>query len=104
MGCTMRDEHTTAVVQRYLDELAGDSPAEPIVRPLLDRAVRRLNLLCATLLLWSYSGLTLLSLNLQTDDLLGAVAERLSRPCAKSASGSYAVVRAGQPARARRTQ
>jgi hypothetical protein len=43
MGCAMSDEyHTTAVVQRYLDELDGDSPAEPIVRALLDRAVRRL--------------------------------------------------------------
>jgi RNA polymerase sigma-70 factor (ECF subfamily) len=28
----MSDEHTTAVVQRYLNELDGDSPAEPIVR------------------------------------------------------------------------
>jgi hypothetical protein len=26
------------VLQRYLDELGGDSPAEPIVRALLDRA------------------------------------------------------------------
>jgi len=45
----MSDERTTAVVQRYLDELAGDSPAEPVVRALLDGAVRRLHLLCATL-------------------------------------------------------
>jgi hypothetical protein len=37
MGCAMSEEHTTAVVQRYLDELAEDSPAEPIVRTLLDR-------------------------------------------------------------------
>ena len=44
----MSEEHTTAVVQRYLDELGGDSPAEPIVRALLDRAVRRLHVLCAT--------------------------------------------------------
>ena len=50
----MSEEHTTAVVQRYLDELAGDSPAEPIVRALLDRGVRRLHLLCATLLHRSY--------------------------------------------------
>jgi RNA polymerase sigma-70 factor (ECF subfamily) len=44
------EEYTTAAVQRYLNELAEDSPAEPIVRALLDRAVRRLDLLCATLL------------------------------------------------------
>ena len=77
MGCAMSEEHTTAVVQRYLDELGGDSPAEPIVRALLDRAVRRLHLLCATLLHRSYPRLTQPPLNLQADELLGAVAERL---------------------------
>jgi RNA polymerase sigma-70 factor (ECF subfamily) len=46
----MNNEQTTSVVHRYLDELGGDSPAEPIIRALLDRAVRRLHLLCATLL------------------------------------------------------
>ena len=50
MGWAVSEDRTTAVVQRYLDELAGDSPAEPIVRALLDRAVRRLHLLCETLL------------------------------------------------------
>jgi len=44
----MSEELTTAAVQRYLDELAQDSPAEPIVRALLDRSIRRLHLLCAT--------------------------------------------------------
>jgi len=73
----MSDDHTTAVVQRYLDELAGDSPAEPIVRALLDRAVRRLHVLCATLLYRSYPRLTQPPLNVQADELLGAVAERL---------------------------
>jgi RNA polymerase sigma-70 factor (ECF subfamily) len=73
----MGEEHTTIVVQRYLDELAEDSPAEPTVRALLDGAVRRLHLLCATLLYRSYPRLTQPPLNLQTDELLGAVAERL---------------------------
>jgi RNA polymerase sigma-70 factor (ECF subfamily) len=73
----MNDDHTTAVVQRYLDELAGDSPAEPIVRALLDRAVRRLHLLCATLLYRRYPRLTHPPLNLQAEELLGAVTERL---------------------------
>src|SRR6266478_3769475 len=77
MGCAMSDEHTTAVVQRYLDELAGDSPAEPIVRALLDRSVRRLHLLCATLLYRSYPRLTQPPSNVQADELLGAVTERL---------------------------
>src|SRR5580700_10337802 len=73
----MSEEHTTAVIQRYLDELDGDSPAEPIVRALLDRGVRRLHLLCATLLYRSYPRLTQPPLSLQADELLGAVAERL---------------------------
>src|SRR5262245_8415094 len=77
MGCAMGDEHTTVVVQRYLDELEGDSPSEPIVRDLLDRAVRRLHLLCATLLYRSYPRLAQPPLNVQADELLGAVAERL---------------------------
>jgi RNA polymerase sigma-70 factor (ECF subfamily) len=73
----MNDDHTTAVVQRYLDDLAGDSPSEPLIRALLDRAVRRLHLLCGTLLYRSYPRLAQPPLNLQVDELLGAVAERL---------------------------
>jgi hypothetical protein len=46
----MGQEHTTAAAQRYLLELAGDSPTEPVVRALLERAVGRLDLLCKTLL------------------------------------------------------
>src|SRR5262245_26869008 len=75
--CAMSEEHTTAVVQRYLDELDGDSHAEPIVRALLDRSVRRLHLLCVNLLYRSYPRLMQPPLNLQADELLGAVAERL---------------------------
>jgi RNA polymerase sigma-70 factor (ECF subfamily) len=77
MGCAMSEEHTTAAVQRYLDELVGAAPAAPVVRALLDRSVRRLHLLCATLLHRSYPRLTQPPLNLQADELLGAVAERL---------------------------
>jgi RNA polymerase sigma factor (sigma-70 family) len=73
----MDNDHTTAVVQRYLDELAGDAPAEPVVRALLDRAVRRLHLLCATLLHRSYPRLTRPPLSLQSDEMLSAVVERL---------------------------
>jgi RNA polymerase sigma factor (sigma-70 family) len=73
----MSAEHTTAAVQLYLNALAGDRPAEPIVRALLDRAVRRLQLLCANLLHRQYRRLTLPPLNLQTDEMLGAVVERL---------------------------
>src|SRR3954469_24865068 len=77
MACPMSEENTTVVVQRYLDELGGDSPAESVVRALLDRAVRRLHLLCSNLLHRNYPRLTRPPLNLEADELLGAVAERL---------------------------
>jgi RNA polymerase sigma-70 factor (ECF subfamily) len=73
----MSEEPTTAAVQRYLDALAGDQPAEPIVRALLDRAVCRLHVLCANLLYRQYRRLTLPPLNVQSDELLGAVVQRL---------------------------
>jgi RNA polymerase sigma-70 factor (ECF subfamily) len=73
----MEEERTTFVVQRYLDELAGDTPAEQAVRDLLDRAVGRLHQLCAALLHRSYPRLTRPPLNLQADEVLGAVVERL---------------------------
>ena len=73
----MIEEHTTAVVQRYLDELAADSPAEPIVRALLERAAHRLHVLCANLLYRSYPRLTKPPLNLETDEMLSGVVEGL---------------------------
>ena len=73
----MPEENTTTIVQRYLDELTGEVPAEPVVRPLLDRAFLRLQRLCATLLHHDYPRLTHPPLNLHTDELLSAVVERL---------------------------
>jgi RNA polymerase sigma factor (sigma-70 family) len=73
----MNADQTTAAVQRYLDALAGDQPAEPLVRALLDRSVQRLQLLCGNLLYRQYRRLTLPPLNLQSDELLSAVVERL---------------------------
>ncbi len=76
----MDENRTTAAVQEYLDELGGitgDSPAEPIIRALLSRAVERLHLLCANLLHRSYPRLTAPPLNLDADELLSAVVERL---------------------------
>lgn len=75
----MPEPDTTAVVQNYLDELAGGSPAEPVVRALLDRAVCRLHALCNALLLRRYPRLTRPPLNLETDEMLGAVVERLMK-------------------------
>jgi RNA polymerase sigma-70 factor (ECF subfamily) len=73
----MITEQTTAVVQRYLEALHGDQPAEPVVRALLDRSVRRLQLLCGNLLYREYRRLTRPPLNLQPDEMLSAVVERL---------------------------
>ena len=84
----MDEEHTTAVVQRYLDELGGDAPAESAVRALLDRAVRRLRELCAALLHRSYPRLTRPPLNLQAVELLGAVVERLLKALRKVRPGT----------------
>ena len=73
----MTEEHTTAVVQRWLVALAGDAPADPIIRALLAGAIHRLQLLCTNLLYRSYPRLMQPPLNLQPDELLGAVVERL---------------------------
>jgi RNA polymerase sigma factor (sigma-70 family) len=73
----MSQDDTTEAVQRYLDALAANTPAEPIIRSLLDRSVHRLHSLCASLLHRSFPRLTRPPLNLEADELLGAMVERL---------------------------
>ena len=73
----MREDHTTAAVQRYIDALGSDAPADPIIRELFDRAGGRLEMLCAGMLYGSYPRLTRPPLNLETNELLGADVERL---------------------------
>jgi RNA polymerase sigma factor (sigma-70 family) len=76
----MDESRTTAAVQRYLDDLAGvsgDSSAEPVIRQLLARSVDRLHLLCAHLLHRSYPRLTRGPFNLNADEVLSAVVERM---------------------------
>ena len=65
------------LVGYLLNALDGDTPAEPIIRALVDQSVRRLQLLCANLLYRGYPRLMHPPLNLEPDDLLGAVVERL---------------------------
>jgi len=84
----MDEVHTTVIVQRYLDELGGVTPSESAVRALLDRSVRRLHELCAVLLHRSYPRLTRPPLNLQADELLGAVVERLLKALREVRPGS----------------
>jgi RNA polymerase sigma-70 factor (ECF subfamily) len=69
-------ERTSVVVERYLIAPAGDTPADPVIRELLDRAVGRLRGLCAGLLHRGCPRLTRPPVNLDADELLGAV-ERL---------------------------
>lgn len=76
-GAIVPNENTTAVVERYLGELAAGEPADQIIRQLLDRSVLRLQRLCATLLHRDYPRLARSPLHLQTDELLSAVVERL---------------------------
>jgi RNA polymerase sigma factor (sigma-70 family) len=73
----LNDNRTTFAVQRYLDEISGDPNHEEAVRALLDRAARRLQKLCASLLHRSYPRLMRPPLNLQPEELLGAVVERM---------------------------
>ena len=73
----MSQGQTTTIVQQYLDALAGDSPSEPIIRSLLDQSVRRLQMLCSNLLHRSYPRLLRPPLNLQAEELLSPVVERL---------------------------
>jgi RNA polymerase sigma-70 factor (ECF subfamily) len=73
----MPEANTTAVVQLYLDALRRDTPADPIIRSLLEQAVHRLQHLCANHLHRQFARLTKPPLNLQTNELLSAVVERL---------------------------
>jgi RNA polymerase sigma factor (sigma-70 family) len=73
----MVDDQTTAAVQRYLDDLAGASPAEPVVRALLERSVRRLEMLCVNFLRRNYPRLMSPPMNLKSDEVLSGVVERL---------------------------
>lgn len=69
----MNEEPTTVIIQRCLDALRGETDAEPLIRDVLERAVGRLRLLCASLLYRSYPRLTQPPLNLETDELLDGV-------------------------------
>lgn len=76
----MEPQRTTVAIQHFLNDLAslrGNSPAEPVVRDLIGRAAQRLHYLCATLLHRSYPRLTRPPLNLESGEMLSAVAERL---------------------------
>jgi RNA polymerase sigma factor (sigma-70 family) len=68
---------TTALVQQYLDEWDADASTEAVIRSLLGRATFRLRSLCGALLNRSYPRLARPPLNLDADEMIGAVVERL---------------------------
>src|SRR5262245_1927881 len=72
----MEEASTTAVVQRYLTALADGSQDDAIISQLLARSVERLRMLCGAMLR-NYGRLTQGPLNLQGDELLSVVVERL---------------------------
>src|SRR6476660_8745278 len=76
----MEVERTTVVMQLHLGRLArldGNTPADPIIGALIDSSVSRLHLLCRTLLVRSYPRLARPPLNLQPEELLSSVVDRL---------------------------
>lgn len=75
---------TTANLQRCLNELRGEAPAEPIVRDLLSHAAGRLHVLCVSMLARDYPRLARPPLNLQTDEMLSALVERLLKAMRKT--------------------
>ncbi|HEX6813577.1 MAG TPA: sigma-70 family RNA polymerase sigma factor [Planctomycetota bacterium] len=64
-------------MQGYLDAIARDPNPETEVRELLEQAVNRLHLLCGNLLRRSYPRLMRPPLNLQPEEMLSGVVERL---------------------------
>jgi RNA polymerase sigma factor (sigma-70 family) len=79
----VKESCTTAAVQDFLNELAnassGAPPAESVIRALLGRSVTRLQMLCSVMLHRKYGRLTQPPLNLEVDELLSSVVERLIR-------------------------
>src|SRR6476660_6380958 len=76
----MDEGPSTIAIGKYLGELArldGSAPADPIIRALIDSSVSRLHLLCRTLLSRSYPRLARPPLNLQSEEMLSAVVDRL---------------------------
>src|SRR4051812_1603055 len=76
----MDENHTTAIMARFLSQLArldGSAPVEPIIEALIGSSVSRLHLLCRALLVRSYPRLVRPPLNLEPEELLSAVVDRL---------------------------
>jgi RNA polymerase sigma factor (sigma-70 family) len=81
----MTDQSTTRVVQQYLEQLAlaDEVAASPLIQKLLGRAAGRLQLLGDSMLRRSYPRLMRPPTNLQSEELLSSVVERLIKALAQ---------------------
>src|SRR5712675_800781 len=73
---------TTVAVRQYLSDLGRSqdaAEADPIIRELLARSASRLHVLGARMLHGGFPRLTRPPLGLESEDMLGAVTERLLR-------------------------
>jgi RNA polymerase sigma factor (sigma-70 family) len=80
----MTETGTTAVLQAFLDALPQDERARAtIIQALIERAARRLQTLGAAMLYKRYPRLAQPPMNLQADELLSAIVERLLKALRK---------------------
>jgi RNA polymerase sigma factor (sigma-70 family) len=74
----MTEHGTTLVIQEYLNRLPAKGPQRALaIQSLLERAAKRLKLLCTGMLHKRYPRLTEPPLNLDSEEMLGGVVARL---------------------------
>lgn len=79
----MGEDNTTSAVHKYLQDLGDQGPSDVAVRALLQRSLERLQMLSSTMLFRRYPRLTRPPMNLEADELLSAVVERLIKALSK---------------------
>jgi RNA polymerase sigma factor (sigma-70 family) len=82
----MLPERTTEAINHFLNDMqdaSAGSAADPVIDALLTRAAKRLHMLCGSLLYRNYPRLTRPPLNLQSEEMLGAVVVRLLKALKK---------------------
>lgn len=83
----MTDQPTTQVLQEFLDQMTQpgnryDSQS-PLIQQLIERAAHRLHVLCDKMLKRNYPRLTRPPANLESEELLSGVVERLIKAMAQ---------------------
>jgi RNA polymerase sigma-70 factor (ECF subfamily) len=86
MARTMARHRTTVSVQRYLEQLEradGDHECDPVVHALIERSADRLHMLCRSMLHKKYPRLLKGPSNLESEDLLSGLVERMIKALQK---------------------